>query len=111
MKSLVEMDLVRAIDSDRRRNGGRRFPRRADRRPDQVVIRSAQRGDGHRLERLAQLDSGAVPAGPALVAELDGVLVAALPLDGGRAIADPFVPSAPLVQMLELRASQLRAVG
>ena len=36
-------------------------------------------------------------------------LRAALPLDGGRALADPFRPSAHIVELLELRARQLRA--
>ena len=35
--------------------------------------------------------------------------VAALPLDGGRAIADPFHRTTALVEMLDLRARQLRA--
>jgi hypothetical protein len=42
------------------------------------------------------------------VAEIDERMVAALPLRGGRAIADPFHRTAALVQMLELRAGQLR---
>jgi hypothetical protein len=43
-----------------------------------------------------------------LVAEVGGELVAALPLDGGDAVADPFRPTAALVEMLTLRAQQLR---
>ena len=74
-------------------------------------IRRAARGDTRRLRMLAELDSGPAPSGPALVAEVDGRLVAALPLDGGRPVADPFVPSAPLVKLLELRAAQLGPVG
>ena len=35
-------------------------------------------------------------------------MVAALPIDGSSAIADPFRRTAALVQMLELRAGQLR---
>jgi hypothetical protein len=42
-----------------------------------------------------------------LVAERDGVLVAALPLSGGRAIADPFELTAGVVGLLELRRAQL----
>jgi hypothetical protein len=75
-----------------------------------MVIRTAGGADTERLERLAQLDSAPAPSGPTLVAEVDGRLVAALPLGGGRPLADPFVPSAGLVHMLELRAAQLRAV-
>jgi hypothetical protein len=35
-------------------------------------------------------------------------LVAALPLDGGAALADPFKPTSDIVALLELRARQLR---
>lgn len=107
MKALVEMNLVRALYDDRVRDGKARR-READARVSDVLIRRAESCDARRLARLAQLDSGSVPPGPTLVAEVDGLLVAALPLNGGRPLADPFVPTAPLVQMLELRAKQLR---
>jgi hypothetical protein len=111
VKALVEMELVRALYRDRVREGQARR-READARiADEVVIRRAAGADARRLARLAQLDSAPVPSGPTLVAEMDGVLVAALPLSGGRAVADPFVRSRPLVEMLELRASQLRTAG
>jgi hypothetical protein len=112
MKALVEMQLVKAMYREREDEGRRRA---RDRAPlslgEHVVIRRAGRRDARRLERLAQLDCARVPAGPTLVAELDGELVAALPLDErGAPMADPFVPSAPFVAMLELRRTQLRAV-
>lgn len=43
-----------------------------------------------------------------LVAAVDGEPVAALPLDGGPAIADPFQRTAALVSLLELRIAQMR---
>ena len=43
----------------------------------------------------------------ALVAEVDGRLRAALPLDGSRAIADPFHRGLDLVELLRVRAAQL----
>ena len=43
-----------------------------------------------------------------LLAEIDGEVHAALPLDRGPAIADPFRPTVELVGMLKLRAAQLR---
>src|SRR5436309_2291161 len=69
-----------------------------------ITIRLAGADDAHALSRLAVLDSARAPAGDVLVAELRGELLAALPLDGGRAIADPFHPTADLVALLELRA-------
>ncbi len=71
-------------------------------------IRSAHRSDERALWRLAALDSAPVPSGEVLVAEEDGELVAALPVMGGAAIADPFRLTAEAVAMLELRATQLR---
>lgn len=73
-----------------------------------VKLRFASPDDRRALERLAQLDSTRPPRLPALVAEVDGELVAALPLGGGEAVADPFRATADLVRMLELRAAQLR---
>jgi hypothetical protein len=59
------------------------------------------------IERLAQLDSTSRPSGPVLVAAVGGEPRAAVPLDGGPAIADPFQPTAELVSLLELRVAQL----
>jgi hypothetical protein len=73
----------------------------------EVTVRVSGAGDVRALARLAITDSAEPLAGPALVAELDGAIVAAVPLDGGAPIADPFVRTAALVQMLELRAEQL----
>jgi len=73
-----------------------------------VTIRMAASADAAALGRLAQLDS-APPPEPVrmLVAEIGGELRAALPLDGGPAIADPFRRTAELVAMLSERARQL----
>lgn len=73
-----------------------------------LTIRMAASVDAGALSRLAQLDSAPQPGPVAmLVAEVGGELRAALPLDGGRAIADPFHPTAALVAMLAERARQL----
>jgi hypothetical protein len=75
---------------------------------DALTIRMAVPNDTERLNDLAQLDSARVRDGvPMLVAEIDGELRAALPLDGGRAIADPFHRTAEIVAMLAQRALQL----
>jgi hypothetical protein len=76
---------------------------------DGVTIRRSHAGDRAALHRLAQLDSRRLAEGELLVAEVDGELRAALPLEGGTAIADPFRPTAPLVSLLGLRAAQIRA--
>ena len=78
---------------------------------DKLVIRSASRRDQRRIRRLAELDSAPEPTGALLVAEREGTLVAALPLSGGNAIADPFEWTADAVGLLELRRAQLRPAG
>ena len=69
-----------------------------------VLIRSAQDTDRHALEELAQLDSNRYAGQPALVAEIDGEIEAAVSIDGGLSIADPFRPTGELVALLELAA-------
>ena len=61
---------------------------------DTYVIRLAGDADEAALERLAQLDSAAPLEHPILVGEIDGRVAAALDLDAGRAIADPFARTA-----------------
>jgi hypothetical protein len=72
-----------------------------------VTLRYAAAGDAQRLRHLAELDSAAAPSGPALVAEIDGRIRAALPLDGTQPIADPFHRGAELLALLRMRAAQL----
>jgi hypothetical protein len=72
-----------------------------------ITVRRAVAGDRSELERLAALDGARPPTGPALVAEADSRMLAALPLGSGRPIADPFEPTATIVALLELRAAQM----
>jgi hypothetical protein len=72
-----------------------------------ITVRRAVAADLSEMERLAALDSARPPRGPALVALSGSRMLAALPLGSGRAIADPFEPTAAIVAVLELRAEQL----
>jgi hypothetical protein len=74
-----------------------------------VTVRRSASGDESALTRLASLDSASPPRGPALIAEADSRMLAALPLGAGRAIADPFEPTAELVALLELRKTQIES--
>src|SRR4051794_14260766 len=76
-----------------------------------LTIRRAYPDDRDALVRLAQLDSGTPPAGAVLVAESSGVIVAALDLERGVAIADPFVPTANIVELLRLHATRAAHEG
>jgi hypothetical protein len=59
-------------------------------------------------DRLSELDDHALPHGECLIGELEGRVVAALDVGSGEAIADPFVATAALVELLGLRAAQVR---
>jgi hypothetical protein len=76
---------------------------------DGVLLRTARADDDADLTRLAALDSASPLAGPALLAEHNGAVVAALSLSTGRAIADPFVPSLHLVELLRRHAAAAQA--
>jgi hypothetical protein len=73
-----------------------------------LTIRHSTPADESALVRLAQLDSTRpISATRVLVAEEDGELVAARPLDDGEAIANPFRRTAATMAVLEARAAEL----
>src|SRR4051794_36215299 len=70
-----------------------------------ITIRSASRSDRDQLGRLAHLDSQRPLAdGPVLLAEIGDQVVAAIDVKTSRTIADPFRPTADVVDLLRLRA-------
>jgi hypothetical protein len=79
--------------------------------PRRYTVRLAEPADDSALRHIASLDSSRLPAGPLLVGEISGGIQAAVPVMGGRGIANPFVRTAELMTLLELRAGQLRAQG
>jgi hypothetical protein len=76
---------------------------------DTLTIRRADTDDALALRRLAVLDSSDPPTGEVLVAEVGDELWAALSVETGAAIADPFRPSGELVDLLRFRAERLRS--
>ena len=72
-----------------------------------IVIRLATTADARTLSNLAELDSRRPLAGPAMLAEIDGAVRAALDLADGSVAADPFARTAEVVEMLRLRARRL----
>jgi hypothetical protein len=73
-----------------------------------LTIRHATATDLTALERLAALDSRRLPSGELFVAEVAGRLLAAVSLDTGAVIADPFEHTAAIVDLLRLHASAVR---
>src|SRR4051812_16712091 len=78
------------------------------RRPVDVTIRRAFPDDAEAVRRLATLDGAKPPRTELLVAEVAGELWAAVTIDGAVAIADPFRPTAELVDLLRTRAEHIR---
>lgn len=65
-----------------------------------ITIRRSNGSDLMALRRLAALDDRRAPHGDAMLGFVDGELRAAVTLDG-KALADPFVRTAELVELLQ----------
>ena len=122
MHPLIAASLSTQLARPHRRLHSRRHPtpghRRTRPRSSPPSSSSARaRGPTRRAPvRFGALDgnrsAGAAPGRAAphhevLVAEVDGSIEAALALDGGLAVSDPFRPSAPDAKLLAIRARQL----
>jgi hypothetical protein len=73
--------------------------------PVHALLRPATIADGWALWRLAHRDSRPLPAGPLVVAEVEGELVAAVSLATGNSIAEPFGSTAAIVDLLKRYAA------
>jgi hypothetical protein len=71
-----------------------------------ITIRRSTTGDEAAVARIAALDSGSVPEGEAMLAFVGGELRAVLPFDGGRPLADPFQPTAEVVELLRFSVAR-----
>jgi hypothetical protein len=72
--------------------------------PESITITRAGDADAPKLWRLAALDDRRAPRGPALLAYAGGELRAAVGIADGQAVADPFHPTAEIVEMLRFQA-------
>lgn len=69
-------------------------------------MRAAATGSDDRIvAKLAALDSARTPDGPVVIALVDGRPVAAASLVDGRVVADPFQPTADVVELLQARVA------
>ncbi len=110
----LQMALVHAKADDLRRAAAARNLTRRQAQPGprvaaekSVTLRFGVPADENRLARLAALDSSKPPAEPILIAEVEGQLLAALALSDGSVVADPFRPTADVIDLLRARAHQL----
>jgi hypothetical protein len=74
-----------------------------------LTLRLATGADRSALADLAELEQTTAPAEPVLLGVVMQRPLAALSLSDGRVIADPFFPTAELVELLRFRARQLSA--
>jgi hypothetical protein len=77
----------------------------------EITIRQATTADAFALRRLAALDDRAALRGEVLVAEQAGELRAAFSLDDGRVVANPFAPTATLVEILRMHGRYVETVA
>lgn len=73
-----------------------------------ITIRPAYADDDLAVARLAALDSALIPAGPLVLAEVDGEVRVALSLSDQSVIADPFHRTLELVELLRDHAEPER---
>jgi hypothetical protein len=87
-----------------------RVPRRRRRAGDStdLAIRVAGRRDACAIRALELLDDHPLSDGPRLLAELGGVPVAAIAVADESIVADPFERTAGVIDLLRIRARQLR---
>jgi hypothetical protein len=70
-----------------------------------LVVRRGRPADAAELAVLAELDSARPLTGERIVAQVDGRIVAAVSLHDGRAVADPFTPTADVVEILRMHTA------
>ena len=76
--------------------------------PESITIRPLREEDVPAVELLAELEERPC-RGALLLAEVEGTIEAAISLEGGETVANPFSESEAAVSLLHVRAAQLRA--
>ena len=78
---------------------------------ESITIRHSHQADGEALRRLAELDGRRAPSGTVLLGYTGDELVAAVGVEDGRVVADPFRYTSDVLRTLLLRAEQQRDDG
>jgi hypothetical protein len=76
-----------------------------------LVVRRGRPADHDALAILAKLDSSRPLTGRTVVGEVDGRVVAAVSLHDGRVVADPFVSTADVVEVLRIHTAGGRSAS
>jgi hypothetical protein len=116
MNAPLEKYLSDVLVADRLREAERfRRSRQTDAKQrdtyESVTVRVARPVDADAVLRLSQLEGRHMPGHPILIADVGGSVLAALSLNDGASVADPFRPTGHLTELLELRARHLRSTA
>jgi hypothetical protein len=111
MNSDLNYLAVRQRVEDSRRAGERTMRARQTRAGSdhdrRLTIRPATWTDLAEIREIAALDSQRPPSAPVLLAEIDDQIVAAMALETGAVVANPFRHTERAVELLRVRAEQL----
>ena len=72
-----------------------------------IVLQHASEEQDAALREISQLDSARTVTRPALMAVVDGRLLAAASLRDGRVVADPFAETEEAVRLLRMRVTEI----
>jgi len=115
MHPVLMREIAMAKMADRHRDAARyRQGRQSRARPPQSVrtaIELRLSACREELERLALLSERPLHEGDWLVADVDGVTVAAVSVDDGTTVYDPFRPTSQALSLLKLRRKQVLATA
>jgi hypothetical protein len=107
---LTALELQRSMRRTAEREYVPRGPKPTRVSAARISLRIDRVWDHARLHELAALAGRSLPDCSFVVGEVDGRIVAALPLDDSGPLVDPAAPTKQLLPLLELRAHQIRRV-
>ena len=107
----IALDRVASLRRDATRYRRARAASHQPPQPVRAAIQLRLSGNRDELERLAALSERRLGDGDWLVADLNGVPVAAVSVDSGATVYDPFKPTSQAVSLLKLRRKQVLAAA
>jgi hypothetical protein len=108
---LYVLDRMARFESDARRYRQAREASIHPPTPVRTQIQLRLSACREELERLAQLSERPLHDGDWIVADVDGVAVAAVSVEDGATVYDPFKPTSQAVSLLKLRRKQVLATA
>jgi hypothetical protein len=102
---LAAQEHVHDLEREARR--AHKHDAESDASPASIELRLARADEDRVLHGLAQLDDAPDLDGEALLALVDGEVIAALSLWDGRVVANPFVRTEHAVKLLRIQAAHL----